>query len=162
MKDAKLEWLDAMYREYRKPTYLVAYHLIGDPVLAEDFVQEAFSVLTRKYDEVKDHPNIKRWLAKTTANLIANESRKAYHSREVAMKPENVPVVEDVYFQDLASVLPPGLSQKDRDLLCLCHDDGLSQEDLAARLGCNVAAFRMRLSRARARYEKLREKNPPE
>lgn len=161
MGDLKREWLDVMYREYWKPTYIVAYHLIGDPVLAEDFAQEAFAVLTRKYDEVRDHPNIKRWLARTTANLIANESRKAYHSREVALKPEDVPTVEDTYFQDLASVLPPGLSEKDRELLSLCYESGLSQEEIAARLGCTVTALRMRLSRAKARYEKLREKIPP-
>lgn len=159
MEDLKREWLDAMYRAYWKPTYLVAYHLTNDPVTAEDFAQEAFSVLTRKYDEVKGHPNIKRWLARTTANLIANEHRKAYHTREVSMKPDDVPTVEDAYFQDLASVLPPELSEKDRKLLSLCFEEELPQEEIAARLGCTVTALRMRLSRAKMRYEKLREKN---
>lgn len=162
MKDPKQEWLDAMYRKYQKTTYLTAYHLIGDQALAEDFVQEAFSVLVRKYDTVKDHPNLRNWLARTTANLIANEYRKAYRRWEVSLKPEDVPTMEDSYFQDLASALPPGLSEKDRELLCLCFEKGLSPEEVAARLGCSVTAFRMRLSRAKVRYEKLREKNSAE
>lgn len=57
--DKKQEWIDAMYREYRNTTYSTAYHLSGNTQMAEDITQEAFAVLTRRYDEVKDHPNIK-------------------------------------------------------------------------------------------------------
>lgn len=159
MVDQKQEWLDAIYRKYRKATYSTAYHLSGNTETAEDITQEAFAVLARRYDEVKNHPNIKRWLAKTVANLFANESRRAYHDREVALKPEHVPTVEDAYFQDLASSFPPGLSENDRELLRLCFEKQLSQEEIAARLGCNVGEFRVRLSRAKLRYRKLHEKN---
>lgn len=159
MEEMKQKWLEDMFRAYWRPTYLVAYHLLNDRVLAEDFAQEAFAVLTRKCDEVKGHSNIKLWLARTTANLIANERRKAYHTREVPMKPEDVPTVEDAYFQDLASVLPPELSEKDREVLSLFFEEGMSQEEMAARLGCSVSALRMRLSRAKMRYEKLCQKN---
>lgn len=157
--DKKQEWIDAMYREYRSTTYSTAYHLSGNTQMAEDITQEAFAVLTRRYDEVKDHPNIKLWLAKTAFNLYTNESRRVYHDREVALKPEHIPTVEDAYFQDLALTFPPGLSESDQELLRLCFEKQLSQKEMADRLGCNVKALRERLSRAKARYKKLHEKN---
>lgn len=159
MEDPRQEWLDAIYREYRRSTYSTAYHLLGNTEMAEDITQEAFAVLARRYDKVKGHPNIKRWLSRTVANLVLNEEKRAYHDREVALKPEHIPTVEDAYFQGLASSFPPGLSEKDRKLLCLCFEKDLPQEEIAAMLGCSVEAFRMRLSRAKARYKKLREKN---
>lgn len=157
--DKKQEWIDAMYREYRNTTYSTAYHLSGNTQMAEDITQEAFAVLTRRYDEVKDHPNIKLWLAKTALNLHTNESRRVYHDREVALKPEHIPTVEDAYFQDLTLTFPPGLSESDQELLRLCFEKQLSQKEMADRLGCNVKALRERLSKAKARYKKLREKN---
>lgn len=159
--DSKQEWIDAMYRTYRKPTLKTAYHLLEDMALAEDITQEAFALLTKKYEQVKDHPNVQRWLARAVAYLAKNEQRKAYHGREVPMEPKDVPTVEDAYFRGLSSSFPPGLREKDRELLCMCFEEDLSQEEIAKRLDCSVEAFRMRLSRAKRRCGKLLEKNPP-
>lgn len=159
--DPKQEWIDAMYRAYRKPTLKTAYHLLEDTKLAEDIMQEAFVLLTKKYEQVKGYTDIQGWLAKTVAYLVKNEKRKVYHEREVPMEPKDVPTVEDAYFRGLSSSFPPGLKEKDRELLCMCFEADLPQEEIAKRLGCSVEAFRMRLSRAKRRCGKLLEKNPP-
>lgn len=159
--DPKQEWIDAMYRAYRKRTLIVAYHLLDDTDLAEDIMQDAFALLAKKYEQVKDHPDVQKWLAKAVANLVKNEKRKVYHDREVPMEPDDVPTVEDAYFRGLSSSFPPGLREKDRELLCMCFEADLPQEEIAKRLGCSVEAFRMRLSRAKRRCRKLLEKNPP-
>ena len=159
--DSKQKWIDAMYRAHRQRTLTIAYHLLDDPELAEDITQEAFALLTQKYEQVKGYEDIPNLLARAVANLIKNEKRKAYHRREVAMDPQAVPTVEDAYFQGLSASFPPGLREKDRELLCLCFEADLPQEEIAQRLGCSVEALRMRLSRAKRRCGKLLEKNPP-
>lgn len=157
--DPRQEWIDAMYRAHRQATLLVAYHLLHDAELAEDITQDAFALLMEKYEQVKDHADVRKWLAKAVQYLVKNEQRKAYHVREVPMGPEDVPSVEDSYFRGLSSSLPPDLRKNDRDVLCMCFEADLPQEECAERLGCSVEAFRMRLTRAKSRYRKLLEKN---
>lgn len=162
MEDPRQEWFDAIYLKYYESMRIAAYNLLdGHGEDADDIVQTAFEVLFEKYEHVKDHPHIRGWLFKTLDNVARNEKRKVYHQREVALEPDHIPTVEDIYFRDLASSFPPGLSESDRELLRLCFEEQLSQEEMAARLGCNVRALRERLSRAKSRYRKLYEKNLP-
>lgn len=160
MEDLKWEEFDAVYLKYWNVMYTVAYRMLnGQRTAAEDAVQEAFRILAEKYDEVENHSDIKKWLLKTVEHVAKNESRKAYRQRETALEPDNIPVVEDAYFQDCALSFPPGLSEKDQRVLRLCFEEELSQEESAARLGCSLETFRVWLSRAKARYKKQYEKN---
>ncbi|MDO4314276.1 MAG: sigma-70 family RNA polymerase sigma factor [Oscillospiraceae bacterium] len=160
MEDPKLQRFNAVYLEYWKVMYTVAYRMLdGQRTAAEDAVQETFRILAEKFDEVENHPDIKKWLLKTVEYVAKNESRKAYRQREIALEPNDVPAVEDAYFRDSGLTFPPGLSEKDQRVLRLCFEEGLSQEESAARLGCSLETFRVWLSRAKSRYKRQYEKN---
>lgn len=160
VEDPKRERFDEAYREYWQVMYRVAFHILhGQETAAEDAVQEAFRILAEKYDEVGDRRDLKRWLLKTVEYVAKNESRKAYRHREVAMETIDFPTVEDAYFQEQGLSFPPGLSERDREVLRLSFEERLTQKESAARMGCTVATFRVWLSRAKRRYEKLCGKN---
>ena len=135
-----------------------AYSLTKDADEIEDLVETVFEKLYSKYDHVKDHPNILGWLVETLKHQVGSEMQKAYRHREVAMAPEfdsAAPSREE----DFMSVLPPGLSESERQILYLHIEAGYSLEEIAAMLGCSPTACRMRYSRARRHCKKLLEEN---
>ena len=150
------EWLHSIYGKYYKKVWRTSYYLLGDYDLAEDIAQTAFLILLTKYDAMKYRErDIYGWLLKAVRNLVMNESQKAYRTREVPLKPEHEHMVEDDNSPDFMSLLPAGLTERERKLLYLYIEAGFSHEETAARLGCTPEACRMRLYRAKAHCKKL-------
>lgn len=150
-------WFDAIYQEYQKKLLRLAIHMVRDPQLAEDMVQSVFLTLLTNHQRLREHPNIWGWLAATLRNQVSNEMQKAFRSREVPLEPDREPAGEDPFVPDFSEVIPPGLSDAERELLYLRVEVGLSHEELAARLGCSPTACRMRLLRVKTHCKKLME-----
>jgi RNA polymerase sigma-70 factor (ECF subfamily) len=55
-------------------------------------------------------------------------------------------------------MLPPGLTQRERDLLVWFYEDELSYEEIAARLKIPILTCRTQMFRAKQHYRKLAEK----
>lgn len=91
----------------------------------------------------------------TLRYLICNERQKAHYSREVELKPEHEPVAANPFEPDFLEVMPPGLSDAERELLYLHIEVGLPHAEISTRLGCSPTACRMRLLRAKQHCEKL-------
>lgn len=150
------DWLHSIYIKYYKRVWQVAYYLLEDRDLAEDMAQTAFLVLLTKYDSMKDREgDLYGWLLRTVRNLIMNESQKAYRTREMPLNPDHEFIAADDYSPDFFSVLPPGLTESERELLYLYIEAGFSHEEVASKLGCKPEACRMRLYRAKAYCKKL-------
>ena len=126
--------------------------------MAEDIVQNAFSALLIKREQLRNHPNIRGWLIQTVRNMANNEQNRARYTREVPILPEHEPAAGEP-LPDFMSLLPPELSESERQILYLHIEAGLSHEEIAARLGCRPEASRMRLCRARRRCKDLLLKN---
>ena len=148
------EWFEPIYiKNYTKMVKL-AYYILQDKNLAEDVVQNAFFALLIKHRQLWDHPNIPGWLTKTVKNMADNTRNKASYMLESSLLPEHEPAV-DGFPQDFMSLLPSGLSEKERQILYLHIEVGLPHTEIAAKLGCKPEACRMRLSRARSRCRNL-------
>ena len=76
----------------------------------------------------------------------------AYEEEELL--PEYEPAVDGPP-PDFFSLLPSELSKKEKQILYLHIEAGLSHEEIAAQLGCKPEASRMRLYRARQRCKEL-------
>ena len=135
-----------------------AYGLTKNAGEIEDLVATVFEKLYSKYDQVKDHPNIKGWLVETLKHQIGSEMQKAYRHREVAMDPEFDSAAPS-WEEDFMSVLPPGLSESERQILYLHIEAGYSHVEIARMIGCSPTACRMKYSRARRHCKKLLEEN---
>ena len=147
------EWFSAIYTEYYRQLVNTAFYMTDDRVLAEDLVQNVFLTLLIKYEELKNHSNLPAWLMVTLKNQIMNELRRAHYSREVPFLPEYEPSSEDS--SNFMSVLPAGLEEKEKILLYLFFEAGLSHEEISTRLGCSPDASRMRLHRTKVHCQKL-------
>ena len=151
-------WFNPIYTANYSRLVKVAYYILWDEDLVEDIVQNAFSALLIKEKQLRDHPNISGWLVKTVQNMADNERNRARYTREIPLLPEHEPAASGLQ-PDFLSLLPPGLSESERQILYLQIEVGLSHEEIAARLGCKPEASRMRLCRARRRCKELLLKN---
>lgn len=151
-------WFEPIYAANYRRLMKAAYYILWDSDTAEDIVQNAFSALLIKREALRSHPNIPAWLAKTVRNMASNEQNKVRYTREVPFSPEHdVAAAEPL--PDFLSLLPPGLTENEREILYLHIEAGLSHEEIAARMGCSPEASRMRLCRARQRCRELLLKN---
>lgn len=151
-------WFNPIYAANYARLVKEAYYILWDEDLVEDIVQNAFSTLLIKQKQLRSHPNIAGWLTKTVRNMADNERNRARHTREVPFLPEHEPAAGEPS-EDFLSLLPPELSEDERQILYLHIEVGLSHEEIGARLGCRPEASRMRLSRARRRCRELLLKN---
>lgn len=151
-------WFNPIYTENYPRLVKLAYYILWDDNLIEDVVQNAFSALLIKQNQLRDHPNIPGWLTKTVRNLADNERNRARYTREIPLLPEHEPAADEP-LPDFLSLLPSELSEEEKQILYLHIEAGLSHKEIAARLGCKPEASRMRLCRARKRCSDLLLKN---
>ncbi len=124
---------------------------------AADVVAETFLHAWRRWEEVPDPPI--GWLLGTARKVISNRIRGTVRHRALA---ERIALL-DAVAAHAADVSDVSLSRREalerlatldpehREALLLVAWDGLSNDEAAGALGLRPAAFRKRLSRARAR-----------
>ena len=126
---------------------------IGDD-LAQEVVSDTFMVAWRKWDSVPD-PAI-GWLIATARGVIRNRRRSLRRQHDLEAR---VALLDQVASPDATeSVLVrqdalhrlAELSDQHREALLMTSWDGLTSEEAAEALGIRPAAFRRRVSRARA------------
>lgn len=161
MSPADEAWVKELYEANARKMYKIALRRLGDKEEAENIVQEAFLLLLVRFDLVKIHPNPPGWLMKVVQNLIR-------HSIDRSQRQSNheTPIDEQVaqlsappkQILSLRDMLPPGLTQRERDLLVWFYEDELSYEEIAARLKIPILTCRTQIFRAKQHYRKLAEK----
>jgi RNA polymerase sigma-70 factor (ECF subfamily) len=158
-----LAHLDALYR--------LARHLTNDDEDAEDLVQETYARALGKRAQFVPGSNVRAWLFRILRNLYVDGWRRskarperehlgdeeppeiAGRHREVLRGDEELDRLRRVVAEDIEAALQ-ALSVDARTIVLLDHE-GLSYEELAEVLGCEIGTVRSRLSRARARLREL-------
>lgn len=146
-----------MYKRYEQR--LLGYAVRRAPVeVAKDAVAEAFLAAWRRFDELPEDPL--PWLIEATRRTLANQHRSL--ARQVRLADR---LARETAFETGPSVgggLDDGpvraalrrLGVEDREALALVAWDGLTPSQAARSLGCSPVAFRVRLHRARRRFER--------
>ena len=153
MSPADEAWVKELYEANALKLYKVAFRRLGDKDEAENVVQEAFLLLLARFDTVRVHPNPSGWLMKVVQNLIRHSSHEI--SIEEQITQISAPPKQ---FFSLRDILPPGLTQREQDLLVWFYEEGLSYEEISARLKIPILTCRTQMFRAKQHYKKLAEK----
>ena len=130
-----------------------------DPHDAQEVVSETFLIAWRRQTSLPADPL--PWLLVVARNVVRNQRRTARRRsvaedqlvslERVARASEDTVVTVGRRDAMIAALLR--LTPKDREALLLTGWDGLAPAEAAQVAGCSVAAFKMRLSRARRRLE---------
>ena len=131
---------------------------VWDDAEAEDILQEVFIRIHRHLCCQPDWNKPKSWIYQIARNLIIDHYRRR---RETVELPESLPAEPDLPEEDPEAVLAlslremiDGLPEHYRQALLLTEYQGLTQKQLAERLGISLSGAKSRVQRAR---EKLRD-----
>jgi RNA polymerase sigma-70 factor (ECF subfamily) len=103
---------------------------------------------------VENEEKLEAWLFQVTRRVIADHFRKRRSPGLLSEPAEEIP--ESNVASEVASWLTPmmaSLDEADREALRLTDLEGLSQKELAARLGLSLTGARSRVQRARKRLK---------
>ena len=146
------DWVHQLYVQHAPDLYRVAKYRLQDPELAYDLTQEVFLTLLDHPNRVKGHPNPGGWLRKTLQHKISHAlSHRAVRARrDVGAEaldwlpaPDPAPPLE--------ALLPRQLSDRDKALLTMAYEEGLTYQEMGRRLGVPPATCGTWLYRARQR-----------
>ena len=148
---------EELYARYARPVYAVVRRLVGDHARSEDVAQQAFTNVWRAAAGYRrERGPATGWLFAIARNAAfdALRSREAPSRWEVPDQPDDGPgpdqraAAAEEAFRVHAAV--DGLSDREREVIELAYFDGLSQSEVAARLGAPLGTVKTRTRRALA------------
>jgi RNA polymerase sigma-70 factor (ECF subfamily) len=125
---------------------------------AEDILQDVFVKLQNQLDEFRDPMKFRGWLFLVARNAIIDHYRKRKMTSELT---EWLPAEiseHETEAKELKAVfhrLLYSLPEPYRDALVLTEFDGLTQEQLAKRLGISISGAKSRVQRGREQLKEL-------
>jgi RNA polymerase sigma-70 factor (ECF subfamily) len=133
---------------------------VSDNATAEDLLQDVFLDIHQHIDTLRDVKKLESWIYQVTRNAIIDyyRSKRATTTLDAA---EALQLSEELPDEDIITELFPSvramvlsLPAKDRQALILTEYQGLTQKELAERMGLSVSGAKSRVQRAR---EKLKQ-----
>ncbi|MEZ5923285.1 MAG: sigma-70 family RNA polymerase sigma factor [Hyphomicrobiaceae bacterium] len=137
-----------------------ALALCGDPVRADDLVQETLVKAWHKLDTFEEGTSLKSWLFTILRNTFYSEYRRrrretsdpdGEHAAKLKSQPSQHSALELNELMKAMDLLPPD----QREALLLVGAEGLAYEEVAAITGCAVGTVKSRVNRARAKIAKM-------
>lgn len=125
---------------------------------AEDACQATFLVLARKAASVNWQASVANWLYDTARRIAARANRTARRrtKREMRPAPPAAPsALDQMTGREAFAALDAELDRLPpiyREPLVLCHLEGLTRDEAAARLGVPAATLKSRLDRGRKKF----------
>jgi len=151
---------ERVWEEFHAPLQQFIRRRVSDEDTAEDVLQDVFLKIHQRMDALKDVRKLEGWVYQITRNAIIDSYRSRrpttpLDAEEVLDLPEELPD-DDIVSELLPCVraMVKSLPEVDRQALVLTEYRGLSQRELAERLGLSFSGAKSRVQRAR---EKLKQ-----
>jgi len=175
MTDA--QQFEAFLREHQDLVFSTAMRLLANRAEAEDVTQEVFLKAYTRFGELEHSPTVRGWLRTVATNLSLNHLTR-YRSRwrffselftgrgeDESETPVDFPapenVEEEMHAADRKTLVESALQKlppAQRVPIVLFHMEGLSYEDIAAKLGVSLGKVKTDIFRGR---EVLRKRLEP-
>jgi RNA polymerase sigma-70 factor (ECF subfamily) len=151
------------WQETRERLHRYFRSRISDPDLVEDLLQEVLLKAFAKKGQVRDDERLTAWINRIANHVLIDHYRQKGRLQPEAEFGEHLPDSEsnppetDRTREFSACLLPmiQGMPEPYREALLLTELGGLSQKELAERLGISYSGAKSRVQRGR---EKLRER----
>lgn len=152
---------DMIYKRYFNKVYRRCLSMTRNHELAQDFTHDIFLKVFSKLDAFQQRSSFSTWLYAISYNYCSDQLRLAKRlpvdSLDNLLKQEvaasEVTAQEEML--QLVSLAMKTLSAKDRALLQLKYEDGLTVEEIARLYSIKGCAVKMRLRRSRERMHQF-------
>ncbi len=155
---------EELVRRYRNDVFALAYHFLRNREEAWDTSQEVFIKAHRSLKRFRGDASFKTWLMRITSNqckdylkkrrlstVSYNDAIEAEHATSPVLGPSHAAEAQEL--GDAITKALDGLSFKHRTAFVLREFEGLSYEDMAQVMGCNVGTVMSRLHHARKKLQ---------
>ena len=150
---------ERVWETFHAPLQQFIRHRVSDDATAEDLLQDVFLNIHQHVDTLKDVKKLESWIYQVTRNAIIDYYR-SIRTTTTLEDPEALQLAEDLPDEDVISELFPcvramvtSLPAQDRQALILTEYQGLTQKELAERLGLSLSGAKSRVQRARAKLK---------
>ena len=155
--------LGVLYDRFGRLAFRLAFRIVRDRALAEDAVQEAFLAVWRSADAYKrERAKPSTWILtvvhRRAVDIVRREQNRRGEPLEVAPEPESGPADEDAVLRDRRAAVQAALTElpgEQRQALELAYYGGLTQSELAERLGVPLGTVKSRMFAGLGRLREL-------
>lgn len=152
---------ETLWNMFRHPLQSYISYRISDPTLADDILQEVFLKIHAHIETLGDESNIESWVYRIARNAVIDAYRKQssaqkYFANLAAEDVNALPASDDREDMRLHQELAAGLRgmiatlpEKYADALSSVEFQGVSQIELAEKLGISVSGAKSRVQRGR-------------
>lgn len=147
-----------IYRRYARMLFLEAYRKIGAREVCEDILQDVFSALWARREELQPDKSLKAYLRGALRHKVIDYYRlsclRLKHLGALTTlldKPETSPTEEALHAKESASALHQhiqSLSGSVRTIFLLSRNEGLSIDDISQKLQLSNQTVRNQISKA--------------
>lgn len=159
--ESQHEAFDALYTAYKSRIYSFLLRLLGDPELADDVTQDAFTKAFTALPTLERGTKVLPWLYRVASNAGIDHLRRRRRFRwlrvDAVTSTADEPHVGDgsgehgerEHIQAVLRTLPP----ENAIALLLKAVEGYSYAEIADIQGCSMTAVRSRIARARSAFK---------
>lgn len=157
---------EELVRRYRNDVYAVSYHFLRNREEAWDVAQEAFIKAHRSLKRFRGDASFKTWILRIAANHCKDTLKKR-RLKTVSideMMPYQQPPsgaldpAQELEAQEIGKAIDEALAElpvKHRTAFMLREFQGLSYQEMADTMGCNIGTVMSRLHHARKKLQRL-------
>ena len=155
--------LGELYDRFGRLAFRLAFRILRDRALAEDAVQEAFLAVWRSADAYRrERAKPSTWILtvvhRRAVDIVRREQSRRSEPLEVAPEPSVGAADEDAVLRDRRAAVQAALTElpgDQRQALELAYYGGLTQSELAERLGVPLGTVKSRMFAGLGRLREL-------
>ena len=131
---------------------------VTDPATAQDILQDVFVKIQKRLGQLQDPAKLQGWIYLITRNAIIDHYRTRKETVEVPDTLPAEPDADDGEVEELKAAFRRmiySLPEPYREAVVLTELDGLTQQELADRLGISLSGAKSRVQRGRAQLKQM-------
>jgi RNA polymerase sigma-70 factor (ECF subfamily) len=162
-RDGSVDAFEELVRKYRNQVYALCYHFVHSREDAWDLAQETFVNAHRALPAFRGESGFKTWLMRIAANRCKDHLKKRrletvpFDDAQSADAPANAPRPdEQLEHRELAQTIDAAVKSlplRHRTAFLLREYEGLSYQEMAQVMNCNIGTVMSRLFHARRKLQ---------
>lgn len=163
--ESRHEAFDALYTAYKARIYTFLLRLLGDPELADDVTQDAFTKAYTALPALERGTKVLPWLYRVASNAGIDHLRRRNRFRWLRVhaientreEPHSGDSQHELGEREHVQAVLRKLPLESAAALVLHAVEGYSYKEIAEIQGCTMTAVRSRIARARAAFQRMYE-----